>query len=129
MPIDIINSLNRATPPINSTSLSSLTLNVISGPNTTDINITTDDIDDDNGAWEIIPFVSDKTTWGKGVDELGISLRMWLPNITKQHISSSNQNTIQINYNDTECAALLEYDDEEALDEFFDEIDEMNVDN
>jgi hypothetical protein len=128
MPIEIINSLNRATIPINNTTLSAVSLKVISGPNMTDINITTDDIDDDNGNWEVIPFVSDKTTWGKGVDEVGISLRMWLPNITKQYISSSNQNTIQINYNDTECAALLEYEDEEILDEFYDEIDEMNVD-
>ena len=32
------------------------------------------------GDWEIIPFISADSDWGKDEDETGIELRMWIPN-------------------------------------------------
>jgi hypothetical protein len=122
---EMINALSKATIPINNTSLASVCLVPVLNQAINDIQISTDDIDDDNGNWEVIPFVSDKTAYGKNVDEAGISLRLWLPNILQSHIGSSS--TIQVNYNDTECAAILEY--EEDPDDFLDEVNEMNVDD
>lgn len=126
MPKDMIDALNKATLPISSASLGAVSLQPVSIEAINEIHITTDDVDDNNGNWEMIPFVSDKSSWGKSDDEAGISLRMWLPNIlqAKEYIGSK-QSTIQINYNDTECACVLEY--EEEGDEFFDEINEMTV--
>lgn len=130
MPNEIIESIAKSTLPISNTSLASVFLQPVLNQAINEIQISTDDIDDDNGNWEVIPFVSDKTAWGKGVDEAGISLRMWLPNIlqSKQYIGTiGSSSTTQVNYNDTECAALLEY--EEDPDDFLDEVNEMNVDD
>jgi hypothetical protein len=41
------------------------------------------------GSWLEIPFVSDKSDWGKGDDETGIYLSIWLPNEALHQQSNS----------------------------------------
>lgn len=52
---------------------------------TTNITVTTKDVEkDEDGEWDVLPFVSDKSAWGKGEDEAGLVLSMWRPNLTSK---------------------------------------------
>jgi hypothetical protein len=110
------------------------------------LKITSKKITDDNGEWLNIPFVSDDSDWGKSDEEAGIFLSIWLPNeilqgsttcptflaATKSRLKSGTASTdrststgtsVELIFNDEECAARLEYEaDEDAEEEFAEEV-------
>lgn len=91
---------------------------------TEDISITSQDIMNDTlGEWKYIPFISDKSVWGKEEDETGLSLKIWIPNSI--YIKTLSNSSSYLNkYLDRECAATLEYEIDE---EFMEEVQNINV--
>lgn len=119
----LLNSLPSASAGINLMSHSILNIGDESSPPAV-INLSSRETDNENiGDWQIIPFISDKSEWGKSEDESGISLYIWLPNENSPVISNvksiGNISTIVFRYTDSNSAARLDYDfdDEEMVED------------
>lgn len=86
---------------------------------------------DDVGDWELIPFVSDKSEWGKADDETGLVLSIWIPtsiaalrqaisNDSNSSLSSvSSSTTFLFHYSNDRAAARLQYEEEEEEEELY----------
>jgi hypothetical protein len=95
---------------------------------------------DEDGDWSSIPFISDKSSWGKDEDESGVEMVMWLPSKPleflnkkvgrKRNLSSKDNtltapNTFHLKY-PKHVAPKLEY--EVAEEEFVEEMESsMNI--
>lgn len=104
---------------------------------------------EDLGEWVTIPFVSNKSEWGKSEDETGLELSQWLPQLSidefldiknnkskgaqtikRRKVSQSHSShqsaftTYSLHYTNEAIAATLEYEeDPDAADNFADEFD------
>lgn len=95
--------------------------------------------DDDVGEWYKIPFISNKSSWGKDEDETGLYLKLWLPYRISSFISKSSKSPTKkkdtakvdrdgggtevhttswmLEYTKTSCASLEYETDEEFIED------------
>ena len=70
------------------------------------------------GDFVTIPFISDKSEWGKDDDEQGLVCVAWVPEVSQ---SAGDLSTLHIRYLHDDCAAALMYEDDEE--EWEDEVE------
>ena len=71
-----------------------------------------------------IPFITEESNWGIGVDETGLNLKMWIPRSAFSQPLRGSKSNLHIIYARPDVAAFLEYElDEEAENELANEFD------
>ena len=132
LPQTIGAAVNSCIAPVGDDVLCSLCVETATQNSMLAVNVAASDVTDDDtsaGSWAYLPFVSDDSIWGKDEDEAGLRLRMWIPEesfLAARNVFSTAAlgSTLYINYLDSECAARLEYEEEEDfVDDMADEVE------